>query len=173
MKKFIMAVMVGSFVLLTGLNAHAFMASYTSDEWMSFANNKSADTFTLKSSDFKPGSGFMITEAILSLSFKDADGPFHLFNYAMISDGASSSWHEVKNGTMLIPLSKDGINKLNTSGQLTFTLTRLFGCFTFSSAKLTAETSQVPIPATLWLFGPALIGYLVIRKQFCFEDLVS
>ncbi len=141
------------------------------DMWMSYAGGSSNDTFTLKLDAFVPSSISNISSAQLILSFANEGNPFDIYEFAGITEGSKSTIFEVKDGsTMIIPISNDGLNNLGSTGQLTFTLTRYCGDFTFKTAKLTADcitkTPPVPIPATLWLFGPILIGFLVMKRQF-------
>ncbi len=143
------------------------------DMWMSYAGGSSQDTFTLKLNEFDPRNITECSSARLILSFANEGNPFDTYEFAGITESSKKTVFEVKRGsTMVIPISKDGLNGLSSTGQLVFTLTRYCGDFTFKTARLTAEfittapKPPVPIPTTLWLFGPTLIGFLVMRKQF-------
>jgi hypothetical protein len=141
------------------------------DMWMSYAGGSSSDTFTLKLNAFNPGNISWCSSAQLNLSFADNGNPFDIYEFAGLTQGGKNTIFEVENdSTMIIPISQDGLDSLSSTGQLTFTLTRYCGDFTFKKAWLTADcktnTSPVSIPATLWLFGPTLIGFLVAKRQF-------
>jgi hypothetical protein len=142
------------------------------DMWMSYASGGSSkDTFTLNLNAFDPGNISGCTSAQLNLSFSGDGNPFDSYEFAGITQGSTNTIFEVKNGsTMIIPISQDGLNSLSSTGQMTFILTRYCGDFTFKTAWLTADcktkTSPVSIPTTLWLFGPTLIGFLVMKRQF-------
>jgi hypothetical protein len=142
------------------------------DMWMSYAGGSSTDTFTLKLNAFEPGKISVCSSARLILSFAGDANPFHIYEFAGITESSKNTIFEVKDGsTMVIPISKDGLISLNSTGQLAFTLTRYCGDFTFKTAKLTADcitdtvTPPVPIPAALWLFGTTLIGFLAMKRQ--------
>lgn len=177
MKKIgIISVMV--LVILTTMGTAMAYSTNTSpvaekDMWMSYAGGSSTDTFTLKLDAIDPGKISGYSSARLILSFAGDGNPFHFFEFAGITENSKNTLFEVKDSsTIIIPISKDGLISLNSTGQLTFTLTRYFGDFTFKTAKLTADcitkalTPAVPIPEALWLFGPTLIGFLVMRRQF-------
>jgi hypothetical protein len=142
------------------------------DMWMSYAGGSSTDTFTLKLNAFDPRNISECSSARLILSFANEGNPFDTYEFAGITEGSRNTVFEVKKGSaMVIPISKDGLNGLSSTGQLVFTLTRYCGDFTFKSARLTADfittapNSPVPIPTTLWLFGPTLIGFMFMRRQ--------
>jgi hypothetical protein len=141
--------------------------------WMSYGGGSNKDTFTLKLNAFNPSSISGFSSARLILSFAGDSNPYDMYEYAGITESSKSTVFEVINGsTMIIPISKDGLNSLSSTGQLVFTLTRYCGDFTIKTAGLTADLvttapkPPVPIPATMWLFGPTLIGYLFMKKQF-------
>ena len=139
--------------------------------WMSYSGGSSNDTFTLMLDSFNSGNISSCSSAQLILSFSNDGNPFDNYEFAGITESGKSTIFEVENGSpMIITISKDGLNTLSSTGQLTFILTRYCGDFTFKTAKLsadcTAKTPPVPIPATLWLFGPTLIGFLFMRRQF-------
>jgi hypothetical protein len=139
---------------------------YSPDTWMSYTEGAQGQDFTLSMVDYAPGAGYAITSAILSLTFVDDGGPFDLEEFATLTYGGKTAFYEVETGTTVIPISLDGINTLNAGGELTFSLQRYFGDFTFTSAKLTAEATPVPIPGSLWLMGPALLGFLAMKRTF-------
>lgn len=163
-------VILGFMGTAMGYDTYSSPVSAT-DMWMSYAGGSNSDTFTLKLAAFDPGNISGCSSARLILSFANEGNPFDIYEFAGIKEGSKSTIFQVKDGSsMIIPISNDGLNSLSSSGQLTFTLTRYCGDFTFKTARLSADcktkTSPVSIPTTLWLFGPTLIGFLVMKRQF-------
>lgn len=144
------------------LNSETFHA----DMWMSYTKSASSSSFTLQLTDLEDA---RLTSAILVLNFEDDGGAFDLFEYASISYGNESTWCEVESGDVLVKLSSDGLTALNANGHIEFTLSRMYGDFTFRSASLTATTkctTPVPVPSTIWLIGPTLIGFVGVQRRF-------
>jgi hypothetical protein len=146
-----------------------YSSPLTANMWMSYAGGSSSNTFTLKLDGYDPSGASGCSSAQLILSFTGDGNPFDSYMFAGITQGSKKTIFEVNDGSaMIIPISDDGLVSLNTTGQLTFTLTRFSGDFTFKTARLKADspTPAVPIPAALWLFGPTLVGFQVMRRQF-------
>lgn len=166
---FIATVLVSLGITGTSMAFTLYSSPLTANMWMSYAGGSSSNTFTLKLDGYKPSSMSGCSSAQLVLSFAGDGNPFDSYMFAGIMQGSKKTIFEVKDGSaMIIPISDDGLVSLNTTGQLTFTLTRYCGDFTFKTAKLIGDspTPAVPIPAALWLFGPTLIGFQFMRRQF-------
>jgi len=137
--------------------------------WMSYAGGSSSDTFTLKLNAFDPSGINKCSSAQLIVSFAGSDNPFDSYAFAGISESNKNTIFQVTDSLpMIIPISADGLIGLNSTGQLTFTLTRYSGDFTFKTAMLavtTSTTPPVPVPSACWLFGTTLIGLHVVRRQ--------
>lgn len=149
------------------------VCSLTSDAadlnvWMSPVDGVDKIEFTMGLDDCVLCPDMSLVSATLFVNFEDDTDIFDLYEYASISDGYTDTLCEVETGTAVINVSPDGLTALNSQGELTFTLNRMYGDFTCSWAVLTAtaQTVTVPVPGTLWLFGPALIGFMRIRRRF-------
>ena len=136
--------------------------------WMSYAGGSSTDTFTLKLNAFNPAGANKCSSAQLTIFFVGSDNPFDSYSFAGVSENNKNTVFQVSDiMPMIIPISQDGLIRLNSTGQLTFTLTRYCGDFTFKTAMLTATTSPAPvsIPGAFWLFGSASIGFLIMKRK--------
>lgn len=169
-------IVVFAAVVILGLtgNGHACPAySLTSstkkvDTWMSFTSGGTDEIdFILALDGFDLSADMDIVSATLFLNFEDDTDLFDLYEFAGIFDGYTNTLCEIKTGNVVINVSSDGLISLNSKGELTFTLTRMYGDFTCKSAMLAAvcDTVPVPIPNTLWLFGPTLIGFIGVHRK--------
>lgn len=167
----IVSVWIG-IVVIMGLssNAMAYMASSSAynagNLWMAPYWEKGVSMSTFSLVLYPKEQGGTLTDACLVLSFSDDAGRCNGWDFARVSDGSAWSYFDVNTGNYIIPISQDGLTALNTKGELTFTLERLFGDFTFRSARLVAEESNpVPIPGAVWLFGSALLILFGWRRR--------
>jgi hypothetical protein len=168
MKKYTLVIIT---LLIFGHSMRAFAdtkylsSTYSFEQnWMSFTQNQYTDNktdLTLILSKFTPMHD-KLGGASLVLNFLDTGGVFDLFDYARVSYGNTKTWCEVKTGQVYIPISTEGLKDLNSTGKLDFTLERMYGDFTVKSAMLVSQ--PVPIPGTLLLLGPSLMGLLGFKK---------
>ena len=59
-----------------------------------------------------------------------------------------------------------GVQLLNNTGNITFTLTADIGDFKLLSTEFEYSANAVPIPAAAWLFGTGIFALVGIRRKF-------
>jgi len=120
-------------------------------------------TFDILADGYDPATENVVS-ADIELNLRDDAGGYHTFGHSM--DGAEfaqleaggeviANW-EVDTGS--ISFAVTSLISLNAYGTLDVTLSATSGDFYFDDATLTANTTVVPVPAALWLFGSGLLA---------------
>lgn len=120
-------------------------------------------TFDILADGYNPATENVVS-ADIELNLRDDTGSSYSMQhhmdgaeYAQLQAGGDiiANW-EVDTGS--ISFAVTSLFSLNTYGTLDVTLSATSGDFYFDDATLTANTTVVPVPAALWLFGAGLLA---------------
>ncbi len=124
-------------------------------------------TFDITSDGYLPGTSDPIQSASIAMSLRDDTdtiwwSPIFEFATILVDNDFTAFW-EVDTGTTSIQV--ESVITLTQTGTLDVTLIALVGDFYFEDATLTADTTVVPVPAAVWLFGSGLVGLAGVARR--------
>ncbi len=146
---------------------------YTPEDEIRFGGKSGAKCFSyehnIKDNGFDISRDFIFNYD-LSISLRDDEYDRSEWVYINLPGFISDRVVEIDFSDIKLGLSIAGLIELNTLGTLTVNLVRLCGDFNFVESTLNASgyknnTSPVPEPATMLLFGCGLFGIAAIGKK--------
>lgn len=126
-------------------------------------------TFDITKDGFNPEAQD-ITAATITLNFTDSRSWWDWSEFAYLDVGTNNFLWEVDTGDASFQLSS--LMTLSDTGKVDASLTAIWGDFKFNFALLTAdgtlpdiETSPIPEPAAILLFGTGLTGLAFVARR--------